>query len=236
VIRLRAAAAPTFATLAALAVLITLGVWQLERRAWKADILARFSQALEKPPVPFEGKNEPEFTRVEVVGRFLNDRTAKVVTPTPVELRARTPDGFGYLMFVPLRFAHGIVFVNRGFVPGSLADNPDLFEHGETKVVGIVRTSDRAGWFSPPADTAKHLFYDADIPKMAAASGLPVEGTILDEYIQAEPAAGAPFWPHPRDPHALLAAIPNRHFEYALTWFGLAAALALVYGFYIARA
>jgi surfeit locus 1 family protein len=57
----------------------------------------------------------------------------------------------------------------------------------------------------------------------------------LSEYIEAEPSGRTAGWPAPRDPQDLLAAIPNRHLEYALTWFGLAAALAVVYGFAIAR-
>jgi surfeit locus 1 family protein len=70
---------------------------------------------------------------------------------------------------------------------------------------------------------------------MMNAAGLTGPETVTSEYIEAEPSKQASEWPKARDPHALLAAIPNRHLEYALTWFGLAAALLGVYGFVIAR-
>ena len=87
----------------------------------------------------------------------------------------------------------------------------------------------------PGPDFAKRLFFSADIPEMANAVALSGPGTVTGEYIEAEPSPQASEWPRARDPHELLAAIPNRHLEYALTWFGLAAALAGVYGFFITR-
>ncbi len=68
---------------------------------------------------------------------------------------------------------------------------------------------------------------------MGQAAGLAPE-TVTGEYIEAEPSPLEAEWPRPRDPRKLLAAIPNRHLEYALTWFGLAAALAGVYAVFIA--
>ncbi len=234
--KLKTAPALTLFSLAAFATLLALGFWQLERRSSKNDLIARLQHALDSPPVPFKGKTLPEFTRVDVTGRFSNDQAAKVLLPTPTGLRPRTADGFGYLLLVPLRFAGGIVFVNRGFVPQSLADSPKVAAEGEATVTGIIRRAERPAWFSPSADEKRRLFYTADLPAMAAAVGLSQQGIDLAEYIQAEPQArSTAAWPQPRDPHALLAAIPNRHLEYALTWFGLAAALALVYGFYITR-
>ena len=70
---------------------------------------------------------------------------------------------------------------------------------------------------------------------MAKAAGLAGPGTVTSEYIEAEPSPQAGEWPKARNPRELLSAIPNRHLEYALTWFGLAAALLGVYGFFIAR-
>lgn len=100
---------------------------------------------------------------------------------------------------------------------------------GAAPVTGILRLSAAPNLFTPAPDLAKRLFFSADIPAMAQAAG--IEG----EYIEAEPSGGTTGWPAPRDPQDLLAAIPNCHLEYALTWFGLAAALAVVYGFAISR-
>jgi surfeit locus 1 family protein len=228
----------TILALGALAILITLGMWQLERRAWKNDLIARFSLALSKPPAPYEPPTRHaveaarEFMRVSASGEFLDAQTVKVLIPAPELLRAETWDGFGYLLFTPLKTDSATVFVNRGFAPRKIADEGGV-KAGQGSVTGIVRLSEKPGPFTPAPDFAKRLFFSADVPAMAEADGL--KDTVPGEYIEAEPAPGAQGWPRPRDPRELLASIPNRHIEYALTWFGLAAALTFVYGFVIAR-
>ncbi len=232
---------PTLATLSAIAILIWLGFWQLQRRDWKNSLLTRFETALIKPPAAYNPAQPAspkgrEFMRVRVKGEFLSEDTARLMTAAPEAARAQSREDFGYLLFAPLKFEGGIVFVNRGFVPLSLAGSPGLFPKGETEVTGMLRLPQNPGWLSPSADAAKRLFYAADIPAMAAAAGLKGDNFIESEYIQAEAVAGAPQWPQARDPKELLASIPNDHLEYAITWFGLAAAAAGVFGVYIVRA
>jgi len=229
----------TIFTLAAFGILIALGVWQLQRRDWKNDLIERFEKALAKPPVAYQppqpNANEEarEFTRVAATGTF-EDATVRMLVPAPEAVRAKTGDGFGYLFFTPLKLGNGVVFVNRGFVPQSLLDSTGV-PPGKATVTGILRLSATPAWFMPAPDLAKRLFFSADLPAMAEAAGFGGAGTVVGEYIEAEPSPQASEWPYPRDPHELLATIPNRHLEYALTWFGLAAALAGVYGFFIAR-
>lgn len=220
-------------------ILIALGVWQLQRRDWKNSLLARFETALQREPAAYNPRKpaspkEREFARVRVKGEFLNDDTMRLMTAAPDDVSARLREDFGYLLFTPLKFPGGIVFVNRGFVPLSLANSPELILKGETEVTGIVRLSQKPSWLTPPPNLAKHLFYGADIPAMAASSDLKGEA-IEGEYIEAEPVAGAPPWPKARDPHVLFAAIPNDHLQYAITWFALAAAVVGFFGVYIVR-
>src|SRR5262249_42869427 len=92
----------------AFGVLIALGVWQMERRAWKNDIIARLEAGLSAPPSDYnpakpEGADAREFMLVRARGEFLNGRTVKVLIPTPETARARTREGFGYLIFTPLK-------------------------------------------------------------------------------------------------------------------------------------
>jgi len=229
----------TLFTLAAFGILIALGVWQLQRRDWKNDLIARFEQALSKPPIPYEpppnaNERTREFEHLTATGTLEDAKTVKLLVPTPDAVRAQTQDGFGYLLFTPLRLTNGAVFVNRGFVPRSVGDRGDV-KGGEATVTGILRLSEKPSWFMPAPDFVKRLFFSADIPEMVNAASLGGPGTVTSEYIEAEPSPQASEWPTARDPHELLAAIPNRHLEYALTWLGLAAALAGVYGFFIAR-
>jgi surfeit locus 1 family protein len=227
--------------LSAFSVLIALGIWQMERRAWKNGLIARLEAALSAPPANYnpakpEGAGEREFMPVRVKGDILSARTVKVLMPTPEAARMQTNEGFGYLIFTPLKSRSGIVFVNRGFVPQSLADSIPPVPEGETEITGLVRLAAPPGWATPKPEPAKRLFFSADIPAMAAAASLPSRETIVSEYIEAVPAAGAAGWPLPRDPRILLASIPNRHLEYALTWFALAAAFAGIFGTAIKRA
>jgi len=227
--------------LCAFSVLIALGVWQMQRRAWKNGLIAHFEAALSAPPADYDpvkpaGAGAREFMLVRVKGEFLNAATVKVLTATPEAVRMRTQEGFGYLIFTPLKSGNSIVFVNRGFVPQSLAASQTLRPEGETEVTGIVRLAARPGWFTPQPEPAKRLFFAADIPAMAAAANLNGGEAIANEYIEAVPDAGAAGWPLPRDPHELLASIPNSHLQYAITWFALAAAFAGVFGAVIRRA
>jgi surfeit locus 1 family protein len=225
----------------AFSVLIALGVWQLERRGWKNDLIARLETALSAPPADYNpakpaGPEAREFMLVRVRGELLNARTVRVLIPTPGAAQTQTREGYGYLIFTPLKSSSGIVFVNRGFVPQSLADPPPPAPEGETEITGLLRLPAPPGWFTPQPEPAKRLFFAADIPVMAAASGLKSGETIAGEYIEAVPAPGAAAWPLPRDPRTLLASIPNRHLEYALTWFALAAAFAGIFGAAMRRA
>jgi surfeit locus 1 family protein len=246
------------AALSAFSVLIALGVWQMERRAWKNELIKHLEEALSSPPIAYSpAKSVHPATEkfmfgdrlVRLEGEFLNAHTVRILTPTPDTARMRTREGFGYLIFTPLKLGGPIftgpvrpnyvhfdrfVFVNRGFVPQSLADSTPV-PKGKTEITGLLRLRAPPGWFTPPPEPAKRLFFAADIPAMAAAAGLPSGHTIESEYIEAVPAPGAAEWPLPRDPRVLLASIPNRHLEYALTWFALAAAFAVIAGAAIRR-
>ncbi len=228
------------AALIAFGILIALGVWQLERRAWKNSLIARFEAALSQPPVTYDpsqpaGAGAREFMHVVARGEFLNVPPAKMLIPTPEAARAHTREGFGYLIFAPFRTGKTVIFVNRGFVPQNLAGDPSLSGKGPPEVAGIIRLSERPNWFIPAPDPARKLFFAADIGAMASAAGLTGSEIETAEYIQAEPSKAEVQWPLPRDPHELVASIPNRHLEYALTWFGLALTLAAMSGVYILR-
>ncbi len=229
-------------TLCALAVLIALGVWQLRRLSWKTDLIARLEHGIETAPVPYAppaASNEEagrEFKHVRLTGRFHIANSVKRYTPTPEAARVATKEGFGYLIFTPVEADGRTVFVDRGFVPASQADQV-IAKQPETiaTVTGLIRLSEKPGLLTPQADPQKREFFAADIPAMAAAVHEDEAKMIMGEYIEADATPNPGGWPLGRDPRSLLAAIPNSHLEYALTWFGLAAALIGVFIVYIAR-
>ncbi len=225
----------------AIAGLVSLGLWQLERRAWKNNLVSQLTLGISQPPVSYkppsaEDLNPREFGHVRLHGTLHNLQSEKMLVPTPEALRGRVKDGFGYLIFTPLAFDGNAVFVNRGFVPASLADALlAKKEDQEHTVTGIIRNAEKPGSFTPAPQPEKRLFYAADIPAMAASVGKGGSPIIDSEYIEADQTPNEGGWPRGRDPHILLAGISNRHLEYALTWFGLAGVLIVASGFYILR-
>ena len=193
------------AVLLAIAGFLVLGVWQLERRAWKLDLIARVDARLAADPVAAPGPAAwptlapaDAYTRVHVTGRFLEN--------------AETPDF--------------TVLVNRGFVPTDRRDpatHRDGRPMGETSVTGLLRLSEPTGGFLRANDPVAGRWYSRDVAAIAEASAL--AGPVAPYFIDAD--AG----PNPGGlPIGGLTVLRfrNAHLSYALTWFALAAGLALL--------
>src|SRR5262250_1284657 len=140
---------PSIAAASAFAILLSLGLWQLDRKAWKEGLIATIEQRLSAPPValplpstwPQFRAAADEFLRVAVTAEFLNDREALVYT-SGSSLREGS-SGPGYWVFTPARLAGGaLVMVNRGFVPDGKQDplaRPEGQVAGPIKMVGALR-------------------------------------------------------------------------------------------------
>ena len=213
--------APGLATLVALAILIALGVWQLQRREWKLGILAQIDHAEASAPIPLPADPQP-FTKVVAEGRLRGDVHALY----GADVRD-TPAGpvMGAQLIEPLdRPGQATVLVDRGWVPDG-----KLGEPGGNQVVGYVRAPDRPGTFSATDDLAARHFYTLDPAKIGAALGLPrVAPFTLVAMGGAPDALPQPATALPRP--------PNDHLNYALTWFALAVSLVAVFGAYCRKA
>jgi surfeit locus 1 family protein len=247
---------PTLAALAGLAVLIGLGTWQMERKRWKEDLIARIAAGIKAEPVPISPVDPgvlarakspagedmivlpSEYMHVAVRGRFHHDKEQYLYAPTP--------EGLGWHVFTPLELAaepERLVWINRGFVPDARkapAVRPEGQVPGEVEVRGLVRKPPAKGLFTPENDASHNLWHWPDLAAMTRAAFQNV----------APPGPGGPgqsaqpakAWPifieadaQPAPPGGLPKGgvtrldLPNRHLEYALTWYGLAATLAGVY-------
>jgi surfeit locus 1 family protein len=228
---------PSFAAAAALAVLIGLGLWQLQRMAWKEALVATLAQRLSAPPValpqpgdwPHLTAENDEFLRVAVTAEFDNGKEGFVYTGGST-LRDET-HGPGYWVFTPARLAGGnAVMVNRGFVPEvkqNPATRPDGQIAGPVNMIGVLRWPEARGLFVPAGDAARNIWFARDSAAIAAAKGIPNAAPFYVEMESPEPSGGLP--------HAgrLQPNLPNNHFQYALTWLGLAAVLVGVYGVWL---
>lgn len=214
------------------AVLIALGVWQLERRAWKESLIAALSERIAAAPQslppparwPSLDSQHDEFRRVTFTAAFQPGQAALVYATTS----ALRPDvkGYGYWVFAPVRLPGGqTVVVNRGFVS---ADRKDAASYappaGPVTIAGLMRWPEPRGLFTPADDPRGNVWYVRDPAAIAAAKSW---GAVAPFHIdmEAPPSPGD----LPRVAPIATVRLPNNHLQYALTWFGLAAALAGVF-------
>ncbi len=228
---------PAIAALAGVAALLSLGFWQLQRLQWKEGLIARVEAGLDAPPVPAPRPSDwptldvgdAEYQPVSVTGHFLNDDEifANETLTEPQGERG----GFGFFVMTPFETDEGwIVYVNRGFVPREFKA-PDTRVGGEiegaTAVAGPLRVPRRRAWFMPGDDVAGNEWFSRDPALYAEAQGLPRE-RVAPYYIDArfDPALPNGL---PQGGETIID-LPNNHLGYAITWFGLAAGLAAVFG------
>jgi surfeit locus 1 family protein len=224
-------------TMAALAILLGLGTWQLQRLTEKEQIIAKLDQRLSAPPIPLPSRDawsslereRDEFRRVTFPAEFLTDQEAPVYSPGS----AFRPDvsGPGYWVFTPARLLGGsVIVVNRGFVPEARRDPASRAEgqvKGVVDMVGVLRWPEARGSFMPADKPDQNQWFVRDHLVMAEARGWgPVAPFFVDLEAPAPPG-GLP------KPGKLQARLPNNHLQYAITWYGLAGALVLVFGFWM---
>jgi surfeit locus 1 family protein len=206
-----------------------LGTWQVERRAWKLDLIARVDQRVHAPAAAAPGRNEwprvnaadDEYRHVHLAGTFLHDKETLV--------QASTELGAGFWVLTPLRTTDGTtVLVNRGFVPPEARERTARTAAepaGETTVAGLLRITEPKGGFLRQNDPAANRWFSRDVQAIAAARGL---GEVAPYFLDAEAAAPLPVGAAPAWPAAGLTVIAfhNSHLVYAITWYALALMVA----------
>jgi surfeit locus 1 family protein len=209
-------------TLVMLAILISLGVWQLHRLTWKLGILAQIDHAEAAPAVPLPA-HPSLFQKVAVTGTLRPG--AVILYGADVRDTPQGPQMGGQLIEPLIRSDGPPVLVDLGWVPDrgpGAADTPPA-KGGPATVEGYIRLPEHPGAFSPKDDPAIHRFYTLNPQAMAAALGL-ADAAPFTLIAMGHVADGV--YPSPA---TALPRPPNDHFGYALTWFGLAATLAGVF-------
>lgn len=202
---------------------LALGSWQVQRLAWKLDLIARVDQRLADAPAappgpaawPSLSRAGDEYRRLALRGRFDHGHTSLV--------QASTALGSGYWVLTPLRSEDGFwLLVNRGFIVAEQRETYDKPE-GPQVLEGLLRLSEPGGSLLQKNVPAAGRWYSRDVVAIAAAQGL--EGPVAPYFVDAwpAPAGGATQWPHPG---LTVLQFSNNHRVYALTWFALAAMVA----------
>lgn len=204
-----------------------LGIWQIERRAWKLALIERVEDRVHAAPVAAPGPGEwagltrenAEYRRVTAAGRFLDGRETLV--------RAVTEFGEGFWLMEPLQTDRGfVVLVNRGFVPqgwrsgdGSVANAPE----DTMSVTGLIRMSEPRGAFLRSNAPAENRWYSRDVEAISHARHLTgVAPYFIDAEADAKGAADTPESSRPPIAGLTVVHFRNSHLQYVFTWFALA--------------
>jgi surfeit locus 1 family protein len=221
----------TLVALTAFVVLVGLGVWQLDRLAWKRDLVQTMQQRMTATPRPLADimklpADERGWRPVMVVGSFLHDREM------PLYRQSVEDNAPGYDIMTPLMLADGrAVLVNRGWVPPDqrLAEARPGGPQGQVWVTGVVREIGPREPFANDNSPDTGEWYWIDHEAMQDHAGVRLLPLFVVADRDADPGV------LPRGGQVRLD-LPNNHLQYALTWFALAAALAVVYGIWMWRA
>ncbi|GGH32192.1 surfeit locus 1 family protein [Cribrihabitans marinus] len=204
--------------LVGLAVLLGLGIWQVQRLAWKEALLAEIDARIAAAPVALPVDPDPDTDRylpVRAEGTFDRGEVHVLVSVKRV--------GPGYRIIAPFRTGGRRILVDRGFVPTEAKDAPRAT--GPIQVTGNLHWPDEIDGYTPEPDKDGNIWFARDVPALAEA--LDTEPVLLIARTPTDPDVT----PLPVDS----AGIPNDHLHYAITWFGLAAVWAAMTVYFLRR-
>jgi cytochrome oxidase assembly protein ShyY1 len=216
---------PAAFTLGGLAVLLSLGIWQVERKAWKEALIATLIDRLGAAPVELPQprawggltRENSEFLRVKLRADFRSDDALVYTSGSALRDDVKSP---GYFVFAAARLTGGQhVVVNRGYVK----DRSYPVRAGSEEIVGYLRWPEASLWFVTDHDASADVWYVRDHRMMARLRNW---GDVAPFYVEQEAPVPPGGVPHPAP---LRVNLPNHHLQYALTWFGLALVLAVVF-------
>ncbi len=208
---------------------VALGVWQLQRMAWKHDLIARVDARIHAKAVPAPSRAQwpaitdatDSYRRVSVSGRFVPGGETRT--------QAVTELGGGFWVLQPLQTDEGdYVLVNRGFVPIGGTTMPAPAER--VVVEGLLRISEPEGGFLRHNVPAQDRWYSRDVAAIARKQTLPV-GQVAPFFIDADRDQASGKWPRGG---MTVVKFRDSHLSYALTWFGMAVLTLLAGGYLVA--
>ena len=214
----RPSIAVTLVVALALAILLALGLWQVERLRWKEALIARIAERAAVAPMPLGDaialatkmpeaqRDEIEFRRVRITGDLAPVKPLVFATLDPGDVRRA---------LVAVKGKDGIVFLDVRAPDGQKPLGDAAIFDG----TGVLRFGKPANDYTPPNDPARDQWFWPDLQAAAGARGLAGPAPF---FLAVEQAGGPP------NP-AATPVLTNNHLGYAFTWFGLAAGLLGVY-------
>jgi surfeit locus 1 family protein len=216
-------------------ILCGLGTWQVQRLGWKEDLIARVESRTTLPTEPAPGPetwpgieyDELDYRPVSVVGTFRND--LEIFVYAALSEPKGPVGGQGYFVLTPFETEDGwTVIVNRGFVPEENKDPSTRLAGqiaGTVEVDGLLRRPQGRNAFTPADDVEANIWFTRD--PQAIGEALALGPGLAPYYIDAFFDPGLPGG-LPQGGETELS-FPNNHLQYAITWYGLALALAVIF-------
>lgn len=235
----------TLLVLAALGVLVRLGIWQLDRlesrRAFNDRVTAQISQpTLELSPQTLENTPlakelpEMEYRSIRVYGEYDHDHQ--------IALRSQYHENqYGVHLITPLKISGSdqVILVNRGWIPVKDWENGLLAQYdqpGLVEVQGMIRPSmdqadfgNRSDPTPAPGQPPLKSWNFVNIPRIAEQ----MPYALLPAYIQQAPSSTSMQPPYASLPELEITEGP--HMGYAIQWFTFATILGLGYPFFIRK-
>jgi surfeit locus 1 family protein len=220
-----------------IAILSALGFWQVQRLAWKENLIATVEARRTMEPVSLErvetmleeAPQSIEFRPVSVAGRFLHDFEQHYYVTREGEV--------GWHIFTPMVLDDGrVLFVNRGFLPERLKrqdTRQDGLVDGEQRFDGLARTApdERPNSFVPDNDPAANIYFWKSLAQMREQLPAEYRDRVLPFFVDAGKGSNqGGRWP---EGGSTRISFPNNHLQYAITWFALALALLGVGSYFL---
>ncbi|WFU40543.1 SURF1 family protein [Bradyrhizobium sp. CB82] len=228
-------------TLAMIAAFIALGVWQLQRRVAKHELIAALTERLAAspialpPPAQWSTLNaaDDEFRRVSFTATYAPLPDAMVYSSGSAV--RKDASGPGTWAFLPARLPTGeMIVIDAGFVENTMQDRSvedravtKLVTGGPVTLTGYLRFPEEAGWLTPAENRDRRLWFVRDHHLMASALGWGAVAPFYVDLEQPAPENGIPR-PRPLDVH-----LKDDHLQYAITWFTLAGAVLIAFGVWL---
>jgi surfeit locus 1 family protein len=241
--RLRTLLLPTLLTFLAFALLVSLGNWQVRRLAWKEGLIARVEERPTSAPLDFRHRDLAEtgddasflefneYRPMLLTGEYSPD--AEVLVFTSLSRPRGRFGGPGHWVLTPFVTppSGAMILVNRGFVPDGRQSAYAAPPAGELTIKGLVRAPETGSWLTPEPKPEDRVFFMRDPQRIAETMrlGNAVEGFFIDLDASYTPPSGLPQAGETR------MSFINDHLQYAITWYGLAAALMAVFAVFIWR-
>lgn len=228
-------------TLFLMAVFISLGIWQLQRRTAKHELIAALTEHLAEAPVALPppalwtalDPAHDEFRRVSFTATYAPLPDAMIYSSGSAV--RKDASGPGTWAFLPARLPSGeMIVIDAGFVENTMQDRgvedravKKLVTGQPVALTGYLRFPEVSGWLTPAENRDKRLWFVRDHRVIASALGW---GAVAPFYIDLErpaPENGIPR-PGPLDVH-----LKDDHLQYAITWFALAGAVLIAFGIWM---